>query len=377
MNILIVSGGIPNHDNPLAGIFSFDQALALKDAGHTVVYLAIDMRSIRRKRKMGIYTERHNGIQCGIISVPIGRVSRRLLISVGSLLTTFFYKTLFSDFRPDIIHAHFGEIGYIATALSEKIKVPLVITEHSSGMNKVDVDSDVLAVSRKGYEAADGVIAVSTALSNNIKRTTGIDSVVIPNIVDLKAFAGSERKQHDGFVFVSVSNLIKLKHIDDLVRAFAVVNKTFPETKLCIIGDGNERKAIKRLVTDYHLEDSVTMTGRLDRTEIAEIFAETDCFVLPSESETFGVAYIEAMAAGLPVIATKCGGPEDFIIPQVGYMVEKNCIDQLIDAMKSMYKNRSAFDEVYIRRYAGSLFSPDTVAGRLTDYYNEILTGHY
>lgn len=373
-DILIVSRGIPTKEYPMLGLFELDQATALAAFGHNVKMLVVDLRSFLRKRPFGIHHYSINNVEVHIISFPVGAVPREILCKAGGLLLKRLYKTVYgNEKKPEIIHAHFGDIGYIASMLAGQIDVPLVVTEHSSLMNRDVVDKDILEVSGKGYAAANGVISVSNALAQKIKKNTGISSCVIPNIVDTEAFNSIERKQHDGFNFVSVSSLIEIKHIGDLVRAFKIVHEEFPDTKLCIIGDGRERENIKALIDNFHIGDSVRMTGTITRSEIANIFSEMDCFVLPSESETFGVAYIEAMAAGLPVIATKCGGPEDFVNSRVGCLVEKNDIDQLAEAMKKVLKSCNEYDKDYIKNYSETLFSPDAIAGSLTDYYNRIL----
>lgn len=373
-DILIVSRGIPTKEYPMLGLFEIDQARALAAFGHNVKMLVVDLRSFLRKRPFGIHHYSINNVEVHIISFPIGAVPREIQCKAGGFLLKRLYKSVYGNGKkPEIIHAHFGDVGYIASMLARQINVPLVITEHSSLMNRDIVDKDILEVSQKGYTFANGVISVSNALAQKIKKNTGVSSCVIPNIVDTAAFNSIERKQHDNFNFVSVSSLIEIKHIGDLIRAFKTVHEEFPSMKLCIIGDGKERKNIKALIDDFHIGDSVRMTGTITRSEIANIFSEMDCFVLPSESETFGVAYIEAMAAGLPVIATKCGGPEDFVNSKVGCLVEKNDIDQLAEAMKKVFKSYNEYDKDYIKNYSETLFSPDAIAGSLTDYYNRIL----
>ena len=93
---------------------------------------------------------------------------------------------------------------------------------------------------------------------------------------------------------------------------------------------------------------------------------------LLSETETFGVAYIEAMAAGLPIIATKCGGPEDFINKDVGLLIEKNNITQAVNAMESVITNDKAYNSEFISKYVISKFSPTVVGQELLKVYKEI-----
>jgi L-malate glycosyltransferase len=99
---------------------------------------------------------------------------------------------------------------------------------------------------------------------------------------------------------------------------------------------------------------------------------ESDCFVLPSKSETFGVAYMEALACGVPVIATKCGGPEVFVNKSNGLLIPVNDVDTLAVAMKYMYKNITLFDKKKIAKDIKSKFSPEVVANQLLRIYKKI-----
>ena len=104
----------------------------------------------------------------------------------------------------------------------------------------------------------------------------------------------------------------------ELLHAFAALHG---EPRLIIFGDGPESGALRALCAELGLYSRVSFRGHCPREELAEAYAAADCFVLASRSETFGVAYIEAMAAGLPVIATRCGGPEDFVTEENGILI--------------------------------------------------------
>ena len=374
MDILIVSRGIPTKENPLSGIFEWDQAKALKQKGHNVTLFVLDLRSIRRKRSLGCFENTINGIRVFVWSFPVGAVPPRILVRFGRIGIRKLYKRAFQNGeKPTVIHAHFTEYGGMAAHLAHRKEIPLVITEHSSVMVGTDVPKKLLTVAEKAYRSADQVIAVSSMLSDNIKKLTGVECVVVHNIIDGDVFRSATGTKHTGFRFVSVSNLIPRKRIDLLLEAFSIVSRKCQDAVLEVIGDGSERNKLEEMTESLNLRQRVVFSGRLSRNEIAERFREADCFVLPSKQETFGVVYAEAMMAGLPVIATVCGGPEEFVTDEVGKVGYYDSPKALADVMEEMYHSASEYDPAMIREYADSHFSPEIIAEKLTDIYRSVL----
>ena len=321
MRIFIIARGYPTKDNPLLGIFEFDQAKALKNKGHEVIYITVDLRSLRRKRKLGYNSFVKDGINIEEISMPVGAVPRNFLIKIGSYFTLkILNKTKKKYGHPDIIHAHFTDMGFIASDLAKKQNIPLVITEHSSLINRDKIEPSLFKIAYCGYNSATQIVSVSNALKEKIYLNFGIESKVIPNIVALEEFFYAPQK-HEGFRFVITANLVPIKCHRLLIQAFTSVYATHQDVFLDIVGDGRLRNELEELVDAMNLKNRVCFHGLLPRKRIAELYRSCDCFVLPSSSETFGVAYIEAMVSGLPVIATKCGGPEDFISEETGILV--------------------------------------------------------
>lgn len=374
MKVLIISRGYPTEKYPMNGIFEFDQAKALANLGHEVIFASLDMRSFRRKRKWWIEKFEKDGVYVYGINIPLGRIPKRILSYCTILALKRLYKEIEKDKGlPDIIHAHFTGIGYAATKLKDKIQIPLIITEHSSEMMKSNIGQRLFKLASKTYWKADKVIAVSPALSKVIKANFNIDSIYIPNVVDTNTFTYSERYYKKDFTFITVGNLIYRKRMDLTVLAFC---KSFPRdknVKLVVIGDGEERENIESIIKKYKFEDKIILTGRLYREQISEYMKKSDCFVLSSRAETFGVVYIEAMAVGLPIIATKCGGPEYLVNEKNGLLIEIDDLEQLIEAMKRMYKHKNHYDRQAISQEIHRCFSPKNVAKEIETVYNNIL----
>ena len=143
---------------------------------------------------------------------------------------------------------------------------------------------------------------------------------------------------------------------------------------LTVIGDGPEEARLRELARTLGTEDSVTFTGRLERSAMAELYKESDAFVLASRSETFGVVLIEALSAGLPVITARSGGPEDFVDDSNGLLVPADDIAALAEAMENMVREADRYDRAALAASARERFSPGAVAGALTALYEEILS---
>lgn len=377
MKILVVTRGYPQKHNKMLGLFEKDQALALKAAGLEVAYAVVDIRSVRRKRKFGFnHFFDENGLEVFEMNWPIGPMPRSLIEYFRQEALMHLYPYVIETFgRPDIIHAHFLNYGVISVKLAKEKNIPLVITEHSSYLNTDKHSRKIIKRVDKAYSGSDAIISVSDSLNRIIKDKLGYDSIVINNIAGVKIDI-SEKVKHpvrEGFSFATAGNLIKGKGFDILIDAFVEVVKKYPNTSLTIYGDGPLRKRLIDQVKSKNLDNNIDFYGSYKKDEIDVLFCSADAFVLASRAETFGVVYIEAMSSGLPVIATKCGGPEDFINNKNGYLVDKEDSVQLSDAMVRMIENIDDFDRKYIKQFVEKNFSPKVIATKIKKVYDHIL----
>lgn len=377
MYTLFIARGYPTKKYITYGVFELDQAKALQKEGCKVVYAAVDVRSIRRWRKWGIEKKYIDGIIIYVLSIPLGRLPKVIVRKFSELgLKMVYDKITREQGTPDIIHAHYTEPAYSASKLKKKDKIPFVVTEHSSQVNKNNlekVNPNIYEIAKNTYNKADSVIGVSPSLVDTINKNFNIKSNYIPNLVDLEIFKYKGKKSKDVFNFISVGNLVYTKRMDLLIDAFYKAFSTNPKIKLTIFGIGPKRQELERLVNKYNLNSKVNIMGLKSREEIADKLAESSCFVLPSQSETFGVAYIEALAVGVPVIATKCGGPETFVTKENGVLIDIDNEKQLIQAMKYMYKNNEKYDKEIIARNIENNYSAEVVANKIIRIYDSLL----
>ncbi len=378
MNILIVSRGFPSPKDILTGNFEADQARALQALGHKVVVVSVDRRLKAKDRHIGINHRIVDGINIYnfyLLPLPI-----RTFYKLGYYYITWAAQFLSSIIlrhhdKPDIIHAHYLFTMPIALKLKEMFNVPCVGTEHWSYLGKNDIPPHVKFYANRVYHKLNALITVSNSLRINIKRLFDIDGAVIPNMFDDSKFNISYRRQSNTNKnktnFISVGSLVDGKCFDLLLKAFSKLS--FKDKHLIIIGDGPKRHELENMIKELGLESTVEMTGNLSRDEILPKYHESDVFVLPSNSETFGVVYIEAMASGLPVIATRCGGPEDFVDNSNGLLIDINSEEQLINAMEYMHLHSKEYNPECISKDIVNKYAPDKIARQIECLYNKIL----
>lgn len=385
MLTFILSRGIPTEQYPTNGVFEFDQACALQEAGCQVVFLALDLRSARRVRRWGFQSFTRNGVAVRVLSVPLGNLPKKIFYPIGSWALQKLYARAVKEFgKPDVLHAHFTDYGYLAAKLKETEQVPLVLTEHSSLVNQDKLPSDIEQAAKLAFARADKLIAVSPALAEKMREHSHRSVLWIPDMVDTELFAYTgeheqmrtlwEETELEGgeFSFLSCGNLRKVKRMDVLIQAFARAFRDCPKVHLTICGQGEEEGNLRKLIYDLKMENRIELAGIRPREEIAQRLQQADCFVLASVSETFGVSYLEALSCGVPVIATRCGGPECFVNEHNGLMVEPDDVEGLASAMLTMYCNGGSYNCAAIAQEVRNHYSSQAVAARLMEQYEQL-----
>lgn len=375
MRILILSGGYPTSNTPLNGVFAFDQAKALKSLGMDILFVSMDLRSIRRKRKFGLYWDKKDGVDIINFSIPVGRLPINLLCWIGQKALLRMYRDIIKHYgKPDIIHAHFAYIGKISLVLKKKHDIPIVMTEHNSEISEPILKKSVFNLGTQTYPHVNKVFAVSAKLADKINQYWNIEAQVINNIVDTSVFKYSKNNNAiiKGYTFLSIGNLIQRKGFDLLINAFSLANFD-SNVYLKIVGEGAIQQDLQALIDNKGLSNNIELCGFLKREEIANLMLECDGFVLASRAETFGVVYIEAMASGLPVIATACGGPEDFVNNTNGILIPIDNVNSLKDALIKMRNSTNIYDNEKISEQCKLIFSPEVIAQQLLSAYKNIL----
>lgn len=371
MRILFVVRGYPTENYPLNGVFEFDQAKALAALGHEVILAALDLRSIRRTRRWGAYRVVKDGVTIEALNLPFGNVPKTILHAVGKITLKQLYKTISRKYgQPDVIHSHFIEQGFLAVSALRNKGIPLIHTEHYSGMNQITLSDYYTRLGKLTYPNMTQILVVSKRLKNNLFEKFGVDSIVVPNIIDLSAFSGEiAPKAIPPFNFISVGGLTQNKRMDLLITAFSQAFKDDAQVNLYIYGEGPERKHIEDLINQYNMNDQIHLMGQQYRESIAKKMQESHCFVLFSVLETFGVAFIEAMSMGLPVISTRSGGPEDFINDKNGFIIEKSDVNTMALGLAYARENINMFQPEQISLRTKETFGPNSIIQKLVTIY--------
>lgn len=287
----------------------------------------------------------------------------------------------------DLIHAHFGyPDGVVAAKLAKRYKVPFIITEHASWvpwMNNYPMArrQAVWAASRCSFH-----IAVSNFARQTIEQFTGETGRlrVLPNGVDVNVFRRATDFGHtDPNQLLYVGFMRRVKGVDILLRAMALLVKQKPDLRLVLIGGGiyrdskSQEEELRQLARELKLEKNVEFVGIKTPREVARFMCESSLLVLPSRTETFGAVLIEALACGIPVVATRCGGTEDIVKDEFGRLAEKENPEDLAMAIMDVILRRKEYDPVELRQYALENFSWEEVARRTGELYYEAISAKY
>lgn len=380
MKIFFVSRGWPSVREPQWGNFECDQALALSKIGHQVVVLSVDARFRRYHRKYGITHEIHGDIpHYNLFAGSVwGKALRKISVNLHIRVRRFFFMRLFEkvimqEGVPDLIYAHYLGSSSMALAAKQKYNIPVVGIEHWSELGYANIKSDVKLWAGKVYKNLDCLLTVSSALRENILKNFGMNSIVVNNMVG-QEFRYVPAENNEGKVrFVTTGNLLPVKGFDNLIKAFDRLQLPTDTWSLNIIGSGKDYDSLQKLIDNLALGKNVFLCGRKSRDGVIGQLQNSDVYVMSSRSETFGVAAIEALACGLPVVATDCGGARDFLTERNGLLCKVNDVHSLSEAILHMYKTHRSYNRQKISEECLKRFSSEAIGKQLENIFEGII----
>lgn len=287
----------------------------------------------------------------------------------------------------DVMHVHYAVPNAVSAVLARQIlapqPLPVVTTLHGTDVTLVGNDPNYLETTRYGIVQSDAVTAVSESLRLQTVDQLGVLTKtihVVPNFIDPARFEavrgteGARRWAKDGErTLLHISNFRPVKRVLDVVEIFERVHREV-RSRLILVGDGPERGKVEQICRERELCNSITFIGSLPLIE--EILVGADLFLLPSESESFGLAALEAMSCEVPVIATTAGGlPEVVTDGETGFLrpvgdvdgMARAALDLLSDEPKRLAFARAA------RKLAVERFAQDVIVGRYRELYERVV----
>jgi len=263
----------------------------------------------------------------------------------------------------DILHAHYAiphaTSAYLAREVlksesNNSIDIKFITTLHGTDITLTGLEPSFLPTMKFSIEKSDGVTAVSKFLRDKTQQQYKInkDIEVIPNFIDTEKFRREENEKtkcfkknfapNDEKILIHVSNFRPLKRVQDVIRIFNEVKKKV-DSKLILVGDGPERGESERLCRELEIVDDVKFMGKQDA--LVELLSVADIFIMPSQSESFGLSALEAMACSVPVISSSVGGlPELNLHGETGYIAEIGDIDRMSKYTIELLTNQKRYD---------------------------------
>jgi glycosyltransferase involved in cell wall biosynthesis len=370
LQILILTTAYPTPASPVAGVFVRDQARALTAKCEVRVVHLDRGRGIPRPHR--VTTD--DGVQTWRVPLPL---SPRPLSLAGLFVAgaTGWRAATRDGFSPDVIHAHFFLAGLPAILLGTTHRRPVAVTEHWGIFLPEDpavLRTPLRLAAKAALERADVVIPVSRALERGI-AAHGIRARtrVIPNLVDLSTFHPPEpRPPHDPPRLLSVGLLYDAKGIDLLLDAAAILEASGHRFHLDVVGDGELRGPLEAQSAQLGLGDSVRLLGVREKDQVAALMRDADVFVLPSRYDNNPVALIEALASGLPAVATDVGGVRDILAGE-GVLTTPDP-GGIAEAIRATLARLGEQERSTIAAHAAARFGADIVVGELLDLYEEL-----
>jgi len=383
MHILIIPSWYKTEENPVKGSFFEEQARALNKRGHKVGVLNIQYIPFSSQRKRIFRQYDDEGIPT-IQKTVKGIIPRNIPFNFWYI--AFKGYKLFNEYVkwngiPDVIHAHatyYG--GIVARYISKKSGIPYIITEHYSPLITGNItDKNKIDAAIKVYKQASKSIIVSNTFQKDLTEKLNLSKdhfIVIPNLI--APLFGKNTKENEievgkPIIFFTNSFLTEIKNHKLMLDSYKIFRNNYEKTELVIGGDGMLANELKDYVKKIKLSDYVRFRGLLSRDEVKKQLDECHIFLSSSKYETFGVAMIEALAAGRPVITTDSGGPRDYIDSTNGVLVRSWDPNDYAESMKDMVKNYNSYDQRMISGNCLSKYSEKSVITQLVNVYKEVL----
>lgn len=347
---------------------------------HDVVIVADDGRSRVMRRPYELREGDEDGLRVMRATYRASRVPFVIPSEYLAAVLAAIRRLVREGRRPDVVHAHVYYAAQAALIAGRRHRIPVVVSEHSSHFVDGTLGAAARLRSRLVFGGADLVCPVSAYLQR-VLEAQGVHARfrVVPNAVDPALYASTPaalaRDAAGRARVLVVSGLHAVKNVGTLLHAVARVAGRRRDLHVDVIGDGPERGACERLIAELGLGALVTLHGYRDKAEIAERLRTASFLVLPSRTETFGVAAVEALAAGRPVLAARVGAIPELIDDDAGMLVDSPSEAALADGLDAMLDRFASFDPVRLSERAVARFGRQAVGAQWDEIYRGVVDG--
>lgn len=359
-----------------SGVVATELGKALADKGHEVHFI-----TYKQPFRIDFFSSNMFYHEVNISDYPLFDYAPYETVLTSKLVDVTKHEGL------DLLHVHYAiphaSAAYLAKQILKRqgIHIPVITTLHGTDITLVGRDATYEPVVTFSIDQSDGVTAVSEDLKHDTYKHFDIhrDIEVIPNFIDFSRFSKTNKEHFRKAIapageklLIHVSNFRKVKRVRDVVKIFKKVQDVIP-SQLLMVGDGPDRHNVEQLCRDLGVCNNIRFLGRQDAVE--ELLAVSDLFIMPSGSESFGLAALEAMACQVPVISSNVGGvPEINIQGVTGYLSDvgdvddmaKNAIHILSDDARLEKFRKNAFEQA-------KRFSLEKILPMYEKYYEQII----
>ncbi len=375
-----------------SGIIATEIGLSLARRGHRVHFICYDVPS-----RLDTFSENVFFHEVEVLNYPLFDHSHYALALASKMVEVSTHEKL------DLLHVHYAiphaTSGYLARKILGPAAPRLVTTLHGTDITVVGLDRSFLPITRFSIAESDGVTVPSHYLKgatyDNLEVPRSVPIEVIPNFVDTDKFRPVETKRWDPLrrlfsgagaigvgsgsqrpkVLIHNSNFRPLKRVDEVVRIFAEVHRAVPSV-LVLVGDGPERSRIEGMVREMRLAGVVCFLGK--QLNFLDVLRHSDVFLLPSETESFGLAALEALSCGIPVVASRVGGmPEVVTEGELGFLLPVGDTQGMVASVLRLLRDRALYEEISrtARARVEEKWKREPMVTQYENYYRRVLSG--
>ncbi len=370
-----------------SGVVATELGKALARRGHEIHFIAY-----APPQRLAHVTERIYFHEVRVNTYPLFEYPPYSLALTSKMIDVVKHEKL------DLLHVHYAIPHATSAVLArqilacEGVRIPVATTLHGTDITLVGQDPSFAPVVTHAINASDGVTAVSDYLRHETHHHFDVERPieVIPNFVDTERFTRQEKGHFKQAIapngeklLIHVSNFREVKRAADVVRVFHRLHEEArdggPGVKLLLVGDGPDRATCEALARELGVYGDVRFLGKQEPVE--EILSVADVFLMPSGSETFGLAALEAMACGVPVVSSDIGGlPELNVDGETGFLCPLADIDCLTDATRRILHDDDLHERMSdaARRRAVEQFDIERIVPQYEAFYEEMVerVGH-